>query len=214
MNLAVYGADYAVITPCYTPQSENLYCCGFINDTRTRNCCSNREGYDFSADGAPTFLGPLNTTMLEEDAWTSTTSATTSTTTTTTTNDDNGTEIQTIRETVTITASASETDLSSDTVQRGTAIGVGVGLGVPLGIALGTIAWLWARLRKSEKLKQQALMGNASAIALGEGHAPAGWRSPGYVDSPGSEPAELKPSHVISEVSSERRPVEAPTERM
>ena len=210
MNLAVYGADYAVITPCYTPQSENLYCCGFINDTRTRNCCANREGYDFSANGAPIFLGPLNTTTLE-DGSTSTTSATTSTTTTKT-NDENGTEAQTIRETVTITASG--TDVDSDTVERGTIVGVGVGLGVPLGIALGTVAWLWARLRKSEKARQEALSGSSSAGALGEGDALAGWRSPGYVDSPGSEPVELKSSHLISEVSSERRPVEAPTERM
>ena len=179
-----------MITPCYTPQDQSLACCGFIGDSRTQSCCSNAEGFNFSTDGTPTFLGPLNATTLSN---------------VTATSEDTSKELSAAGSTVTVTAAATNTS-SSDMVSMGTAIGVGVGLGIPLAIALGSVAWLWILLRRQSSKHQRSDM-------LPQGQvAPVGWHSDGL--SPRSPPAELKAKHDISEVSSDRYPVEAPTERM
>lgn len=188
-----YGADYAVVTPCYVPQDESLYCCGYIGDSRTRNCCGNQTGHDFLGSGQPTFLGPLNASTLSSVSATSdeTSSALEDGNATTTAAPGNG------------------------YIKSSTAIGLGVGLGVPLLIALASIVWLWMLLKRQNATQgpvpgQQAVQDHTAS----EKHKP--WQMWQQSPAPASRPVELKATREISEVPSDHETyrVEAPTERM
>ncbi|KAF7188652.1 hypothetical protein HII31_09904 [Pseudocercospora fuligena] len=194
-----YGANYAVVTACYTPQNTpGSMCCGFHGDNRTKDCCANSSGFNFSMDSTTSlFLGPLNASSLLN------------VTTTVAALDGDGdapiaSESSSSNGTV-------QTVVPSDYIKSTVAIGVGVGLGVPLLIALASVAWLGWTLKRQKQAYAQAQSQQANAPGLHTSPAPGynqDWKNPT------SPPAELKATNEVQEAPTTPYLAEAPAERM